>query len=71
MSQSRKMSLLEKIAETSFAFILSVLLAPFFFSINGIESNAGQNINVVLCFTVLAVARGYLVRRVFNKFTQK
>jgi hypothetical protein len=62
------MSLIEKIAETSIAFLLSVLLAPLFFSINGIESSVGQNINVVLCFTALAIARGYVIRRVFNRF---
>ncbi len=70
MSQSRKMSLFEKTIETSIAFVLSVMFAPLFFSINGIESDTTQNISVVLCFTILAIARGYVVRRFFNRFTQ-
>lgn len=66
--QSRRMSLIEKLIETGLAFILSVICAPFFFNLNGIESDAMQNINVVLCFTMLAIVRGYLVRRIFNFF---
>lgn len=67
MSQTRKMSLLEKTVETGFAFLLSVYLAPFFFRINGIESSFTQSLSVVVCFTLLAIVRGYVVRRLFNK----
>ena len=60
------MSLLEKSVETAIAFIIALLLSPVFFAINGIDSNHSQNFNVVICFTILAVVRGYIVRRVFN-----
>jgi hypothetical protein len=65
-TQSRKMSFVEKVVETFIAFIVSVVLAPVFFELNGIESNLSQNINVVLCFTALAIIRGYIIRRLFN-----
>lgn len=65
--QTRKMSLIEKMVETFFAFLLSVLLAPLFFKINGVESDFSQNFNIVICFTILAIVRGYVVRRIFNK----
>lgn len=57
----------EYIAEMWIAFFLSLLLAPLFFGINGVETDTFQNVNVVLCFTLLAIVRGYIVRRVFNK----
>ncbi len=65
--QTRLGSMIEKLSETTIAFFLSVLLAPLFFSLNGIETEVDQNINIVLCFTLLAIVRGYIVRRVFNK----
>lgn len=65
--QTRKMSLIEKLSEIAIAFILSVVLAPLFFKMNGVESDFSQNFNIVICFTLLAIIRGYVVRRVFNK----
>lgn len=65
------MSLVEKTTETAVAFILSVLLAPLFFKLNGVESDFSQNFNIVVCFTLLAIARGYVVRRVFNKIQNR
>lgn len=70
MSQTRMGSLIEKTIETTLAFGLSVVLAPVFFKLNGIESDFSQNINIVICFTVLAIVRGYVVRRLFNKLTK-
>ena len=67
MSQTRTGSMIEKLSDTIFAFCLSVLFAPLFFSLNGLETEVGQNINVVLCFTLLSIIRGYIVRRFFNK----
>ena len=67
MSQTRLGSIIEKLSETTIAFALSLLFAPLFFSLNGVETEINQNINVVSCFTLLAIVRGYIVRRVFNK----
>lgn len=67
MSQTRLYSLIEKVLETFASFILSLLFAPMIFKLNGIESDMQQNFTVVLCFTLLAVVRGYVFRRLFNK----
>ena len=64
--QTKKMSLIEKLIETFLAFLLSVSLAPVFFKLNGVESDFSQNFNIVICFTLLAIVRGYIVRRAFN-----
>jgi hypothetical protein len=66
MSQTRKMSFIEAWANTAFGFALSIAASFIFFPLMGIQSSAAQNIGAVLLFTILSVARNYVIRRVFN-----
>lgn len=66
MSQTRRGSLIESCANTAFGFIISVAASFIIFPLLGIQSNAVQNVAVVIAFTFVSIARNYIVRRLFN-----
>lgn len=66
MSQSRRHSLIETIAGTAFGFVLSVLASMVIYPLFGHAFSLSQNIGITIIFTVLSIARGYVVRRLFN-----
>lgn len=67
MSQSKKNSLLEAVTNTAVGFMISLSATFIIFPLVGIESSAGKNILITLFFTVISIARGYLLRRLFNR----
>lgn len=67
MNQTRLASLIEAAINTLIGFVIAYLAWPpaaWFF---GIEYQHSQQFGIVLFFTVLSVARGYVVRRWFNR----
>lgn len=70
MSQTRAMSLTESCASTAIGFAVAiasqVLIYPFF----GIHVTFSTNFRLTCVFTVISIARGYLVRRVFTRRTE-
>lgn len=64
-SQTRRMSLVESIANTSAGFLVSLVLQITLFSIMGIETTTTQNLLMSGMFTVASLVRGYLMRRLF------
>ncbi len=64
--QTKLGSLVEKIVETGIAFVISFLASPYIFSAHGLESSMSQNFGVVFWFTIIAIIRGYFVRRIAN-----
>lgn len=66
MSQSRSMSLIESTINTLAGFIISFLAWPVAALVTGIQYTPSQHVGVVLFFTAISVARGYVVRRWFN-----
>lgn len=63
-AQSRGKSLLEAVANTLVGFVVSLVLTAFMFP----NLSASQNLWVTSVFTVSSIARGYVMRRVFEKF---
>lgn len=66
MSQSRRHSLFETLAGTAIGFAVSVLASMVVYPIFGHAFTLGENTGITLIFTVLSIARGYAVRRLFN-----
>jgi len=66
VSQSRRMSFIETIAGVAIGFVVSVLASMVVYPMFGHAFTLGQNIGITIIFTVLSIARGYLVRRAFN-----
>lgn len=69
--QSKKHSLFEAVTNTGVGFLISLASIFIIFPIVGIESTPGKNIGITAYFTVISIARGYLLRRFFTRKTKK
>ena len=67
MSQSKKQSLIEAITNTAVGFGISLLSIFIIFPVLGIHSTPGKNVAITLYFTVISIARSYVLRRFFNR----
>ena len=67
--QTKTKSIIEVVAWTASGFIISVLLYRYIvpFIDPSIDPNTWVAIKVTMLFTAVSIARGYLVRRLFNK----
>ena len=64
-SQTRRMSLVESIANTGAGFLVSLVLQISLFNLMSIETTTSQNLLMSGVFTVASLVRGYLMRRLF------
>ena len=64
-SQTRRMSLVESIANTGAGFLVSLVLQISLFYFMSIETTTTQNLLMSGVFTVASLVRGYLMRRLF------
>ena len=64
--QSRWMSFLEACINTLVGFLITIFFLPWVNKICGIQMTAGQAGLSTLLFTLISVARGFLIRRWFN-----
>lgn len=67
MIQSKKQSLTETVISTFIGLAVSLITQIVVFPLYGMEVSFNQNIQITIIFTVVSIARGYLVRRYFNK----
>ena len=65
-TQSRLESTVEILLNQIIGFIISLLVWPVVAIMLGIPYTHSQNLLIVLIFTVVSLARGYLIRRFFN-----
>jgi Na+/phosphate symporter len=66
VTQSRRMSLIETVSGVAIGFVVSVAASFVVYPAFGHSFTLGQNVGITIIFTVLSIARGYLVRRAFN-----
>lgn len=66
MNQSRAVSFVEAAMNTLIGFLISFAIWPLAAWVTGIEYNTAQHFWVIAIFTIVSVARGYIVRRFFN-----
>lgn len=64
--QTKRESIIEAVVNTLIGFLVSYAAWPLIAWKCGIEYNAIQHWEMTFWFTVLSVARGYVVRRWFN-----
>lgn len=67
MSQTKYQSMIESITDTGIGFIISIIATFIINKIHGIDVPVWKNFTMTLCFTVLSLARRYVVRRWFSK----
>lgn len=68
MSQSRLSSLAETLLSIAVGFVVSLAITAVVLPAYGHAVTFSQNLQITAIFTVASVARGYLVRRAFNRW---
>ena len=66
--QSRRMSLVESIANVVVGFGIAVLTQIAVFPIFGLQVSLADNLIIGLVFTFVSIARSFALRRVFEEF---
>ena len=68
MRQSRFMSLVEAIANVVVGYGVAVVTQILIFPIFGLHATLGQNLKMGAVFTVVSIARSYVLRRAFERW---
>lgn len=71
MSQSRRHSAFEAVANVLIGYGISLAAQIVIFPLFGVKATLAQNIGIGLAFTAVSLVRSYLLRRWFNRFTQQ
>lgn len=71
MSQSRKMSLVESLANVAIGYGVAVAVQIAVFPLFDIQIPLNDNLLIGAIFTVVSLARSYILRRVFNMQRRK
>lgn len=66
MNQTRLGSLIEACINTAIGLGINLAAQRVVFPLFGFEPTFGQNLSIAAIFTVISIARGYVVRRWFN-----
>lgn len=65
-SQSRRMSLIEATVNVAVGFGLAVLAQIRVFPLFGIHATLSENLAISCLFTLISIARSYMLRRMFE-----
>jgi hypothetical protein len=65
------MSAVEAVISTAIGYIVAVTTQLVVFPVFGLAVGVWDNLGIGLAFTVVSVARGYLVRRLFERFHRR
>jgi hypothetical protein len=71
MKQSRLMSLVESVANVIVGYGVAVVTQILIFPIFGLHTTLAQNLKMGAVFTVVSIARSYLLRRLFEAIRVK
>ena len=66
MRQSRLMSLVEALANVAVGYAIAVLTQLLVFPMFGLSATLAQNLALGAVFTVVSIARSFLLRRIFE-----
>lgn len=67
MEQTRVVSLIEVVMSTAIGFVVSFAAWPPVAHLYGFDYSVQSNLGITAIFTVLSIARGYVVRRFFAR----
>ncbi|SDX56962.1 hypothetical protein [Paracoccus sanguinis] len=67
MTQSRALSLVEAAANVLVGYVLAVITQIVLFPLFGWNPTLAQNMRIGLAFAGVSLARGYLLRRLFER----
>ena len=66
MKQSRLMSLVESVANVIVGYGVAVVTQILIFPVFGLQTTLGQNLAMGGVFTIVSLARSFLLRRLFE-----
>ena len=67
MTQSRAMSLVEAITNVIVGYVLAIATQIVVFPWFGLEAALGEHLAIGIAFVGVSLARGYLLRRLFER----
>jgi hypothetical protein len=67
MSQSKRKSFIESLVNTFVGMIVTMLFSPVIYWLCNVEISWPQMSYAMILFTVLSIARNYVIRRIFNR----
>ena len=67
MAQSRVMSLIEATTNVAVGYVLAIATQLLVFPLFGLEAALGEHMAIGTAFVAVSLARGYLLRRVFER----
>lgn len=67
MSQSRKSSAVEAVVNVLVGLAVSMVANATVFPLFGFNPTLADNVTITLIYTVISLARSYLLRRLFNR----
>jgi hypothetical protein len=67
MRQSRIMSMVEAITNVVVGYVLAILTQLAVFPLFGLEAALGDHLTIGLAFVAVSLARGYVLRRLFER----
>lgn len=65
--QTRTQSIVESLASTAIGFVIALVTQMLVAEAFNLGTTTGQDIAITAIFTAISIARGYCVRRVFNR----
>lgn len=68
MSQSRKHSILETLANIAIGYVVAIAAQCVVFPMFGIHEPLGKQMGIGLAFTGISLVRSYALRRLFNSW---
>ena len=68
MTQSRRTSLVEAATNVIVGYALAVGMQIVVFPVFGIHIALGDQLSIGLAFTAISLVRGYVLRRLFERF---
>ncbi len=69
--QSRTMSFVEALTNVVVGFGLALLTQVLVFPVFGIAASFDQHVSIALIFTLVSLARGYVLRRLFARLSDR
>lgn len=71
MKQSRLMSLVEALANVAVGYGVAVVTQILIFPIFGLHATLAQNLMIGAMFTLVSLARSYVLRRLFEQLRER
>lgn len=71
MPQSKKNSLIESISNVFVGLIITFIFSPLVYWVFDVEITVKQMGGVTVTFTLISILRTYIIRRFFNKKSDK